>query len=69
MKNYAEVVISNRGEGVMVRKPSSVYENFRSHSILKYKVLPPTRVFFGNIVSFATHKKVSMCIDFKSKYG
>ena len=38
MKQYAEVIVSMGGEGVMVRKPYSLYENGRSHSVFKYKV-------------------------------
>lgn len=38
MKKYAGVIISANGEGVMLREPKSLYENGRSHSVLKYKV-------------------------------
>lgn len=38
MHAYATQVISGGGEGVMIRKPLSMYENGRSHSVLKYKV-------------------------------
>jgi len=37
MDQYAKIIIASGGEGVMLRKPRSVYENGRSHSILKYK--------------------------------
>ena len=33
-------VISDRGEGLMAMEPRSFYEHGRSHSILKFKVLP-----------------------------
>ena len=38
MLKYAETIILGGGEGVMLRKPTSAYENGRSHSIVKYKV-------------------------------
>lgn len=38
MRHYAEAIIGLGGEGVMLREPSSLYENGRSHSVLKFKV-------------------------------
>jgi len=37
MDSYVKIISESGGEGVMLRKPNSVYENGRSHSILKYK--------------------------------
>lgn len=38
MNSYAAKIVSTGGEGIMLRKPESSYENGRSHSVLKYKV-------------------------------
>lgn len=38
MKQYAEEILQNGGEGVMARKPESPYENGRSHNVFKFKV-------------------------------
>jgi len=35
---YCQYIVAGGGEGVMLRKPASVYENGRSHCVLKYKV-------------------------------
>ena len=40
METYAKCVLRKNGEGVMLRKPHSLYEHGRSDSILKYKVWP-----------------------------
>jgi len=37
MKQYKKTICTEGGEGVMLRKPKSYYENGRSHSIIKYK--------------------------------
>lgn len=37
LKISAQIIVEG-GEGVMLRKPRSLYELGRSHSILKYKV-------------------------------
>lgn len=38
MQQYVNNVYLNNGEGVMLRKPSSVYHNGKSASVLKVKV-------------------------------
>ena len=38
MWECAKQIIEKGGEGVMLRKPESLYENGRSGAILKYKV-------------------------------
>ena len=38
MNGYSKQIIIGGGEGVMLRKPRSLYENGRSHSVLKFKV-------------------------------
>lgn len=38
MRNYLEDIVRAGGEGIMIRKPLSVYELGRSHSIFKQKV-------------------------------
>ena len=38
MKNYSDVILSEGGEGVILRKPKSLYENGKSENLLKYKV-------------------------------
>jgi len=47
MKEYAEKIVERGGEGVVLRAPGSLYENGRSHSILKYKVIFFYKFFFG----------------------
>jgi len=37
MQKYMREIVESGGEGVVVRKPHSVYENGRSHNILKFK--------------------------------
>jgi len=39
MDKYTQEIIQSGGEGVVLRKPNSLYENGRSHSVLKYKVM------------------------------
>jgi len=39
MDNYTRHIIKRGGEGVILRKPGSLYEHGRSHLLLKYKVL------------------------------
>jgi hypothetical protein len=39
VNSYTEAIIANRGEGTMLRRPTSVYECGRSYSIFKYKVI------------------------------
>jgi len=39
MYRHARTIINKNGEGVMLRKPGSVYENGRSHNIFKYKLV------------------------------
>jgi DNA ligase-1 len=38
LKEYFEKIIKKGGEGVMLRKPKSLYEGGRSESLCKYKV-------------------------------
>jgi len=38
MVSFTNTIIGAGGEGSMLRKPNSLYENGRSHSVLKYKV-------------------------------
>jgi len=37
METYAALIMEDKGEGVMLRMPLSLYEHGRSHSVLKYK--------------------------------
>ena len=37
MNNYYKYIISNKGEGIMLKDPDSVYEQKRSDYMLKYK--------------------------------
>jgi len=37
METYARAITAGGGEGVILRKPQSLYENGRSHLLLKYK--------------------------------
>lgn len=37
MYNYSNIIIKEGGEGVMLRKPYSLYENGNSKSLLKFK--------------------------------
>lgn len=39
LNNMSQFVIEGEGEGVILRKPKSVYESGRSDSLLKLKVL------------------------------
>jgi len=39
MQTYASMIIGNGGEGVILRKPSSLYEHGKSHSLLKFKAM------------------------------
>lgn len=39
MKKILELLVKEGGEGVVLRKPASYYENGRSHSVLKVKVV------------------------------
>lgn len=43
MKYYVNTVINYKGEGVMLRKPLSVYEHGKSTSVLKVKVKTTTQ--------------------------
>lgn len=36
---FTEKVLENGGEGIIARKPESLYENGRSSDLLKFKVL------------------------------
>jgi ATP-dependent DNA ligase len=38
MKSLLEEVIKNAGEGIILRKPKSMYESGRSEDLLKLKV-------------------------------
>ena len=38
MHNYANFILKKGGEGVMLRRPNSLYEHGKSRSLLKYKV-------------------------------
>jgi len=37
IEEYVSEILRRGGEGIMLRKPESLYENGRSHYILKYK--------------------------------
>jgi len=39
MRTYASAIIGNGGEGVILRKPFSLYEHGKSHSLLKFKAM------------------------------
>lgn len=47
MKQYTAKIVGERGEGVMLRKPRSFYENGRSLSVVKYKVIWRVGWLFG----------------------
>lgn len=57
MKAYASTIFDKGGEGVMIRKPSSMYENGRSHSVLKYKVHNRARILL--LLFEAFHANIS----------
>jgi DNA ligase-1 len=38
LKEYFDSIVSKGGEGVMLRKPMSLYEGGRSENLKKYKV-------------------------------
>ena len=41
-------VINNKGEGVMLREPNSMYQGGRSNSMRKYKVCPNCKHNFND---------------------
>ena len=44
MEKYLNKIVSDRGEGIMLRNPMSVYESGRSSSLLKWKVKKITHI-------------------------
>lgn len=38
MNTYANTIIKGNGEGVMLRRPGSLYDRGKSRNIVKYKV-------------------------------
>jgi ATP-dependent DNA ligase len=47
LKEYFEEIVKKGGEGVMLRKPNSMYEEGRSKGLKKYKVCVIFRIFFN----------------------
>lgn len=60
MNSYTKYVQNHNGEGVILRKPGSVYENGRSMCLVKYKVyIPTTLPYHPTHLSLA---KANICV-------
>lgn len=56
MKWYSSSVMHHNGEGVMLRKPNSLYEAGKSHSLLKIKAFIDTEA-----IVVEKHAKYCLC--------